>query len=167
MRSLRFAVGIWGAMVGPSLPGIEQSLRLTNITVHMCGSPKEPCMARIKAAKTKVLLGWATDIMNLQGGAALLNENADIDNMGSDLLTCCEKMTEFYAVLAGEARVVSADAYPQLDACVSDFAEAWVAAGGATTTKFHIFESHLVQQMREFGNCLHTHNYLDESEQFA
>eukprot|EP00959_Pyramimonas_sp_CCMP1952_P213363 4463915-Pyramimonas_sp.AAC.1 len=53
MRSLRFAVGIWGAMVEPSLPGIEQSLRLTNIAVSTCGSPKEPCMARIKTAKTK------------------------------------------------------------------------------------------------------------------
>eukprot|EP00959_Pyramimonas_sp_CCMP1952_P262327 5485482-Pyramimonas_sp.AAC.1 len=71
----------------------------------MCGTPDNPCMARIKAAKTEVLLGWVLDLLQLLGGATLLDESAsDYDNRGSNIVRCCQRLKEFYAVLARESR---------------------------------------------------------------
>ena len=135
----------------------------------MCGAgSSNPQLARTKAAKTKVLLGWVRDLLNTQGGAAVLDDDETWgEEVGTNLLLCADKINEFYLVLAAEGRVVSEHAFPQLQACARRATQAWFDAGGQPTTKFHVFESHLIDQMREFGNCTYTHNYLDESEQFA
>ncbi len=126
----------------------------------MCGSRETPLL-KLKAAKSKVLLGWFIDVLKHQGGSSFLGDE------GRELLKCSENIAEIYAVLARESRVLPDDAFPQLDRACRAACEAWMAAGGVMTMKWHILAKHLTNQMRLAGSTLWSHNYKDESENFS
>ena len=132
----------------------------------MCGDEDSPLL-KLKAAKTKVLLGWAIELLRAQGGSALLNECSPSGVEGTQLLQCGASIAEFYEVLAREGRTLREDAFPQLEACAVRAAENYLGTGRPGTSKWHAFAIHLVPQMMTFGNCTFTHNYLDESENFS
>ena len=52
------------------------------------------------------------------------------------------------------------------EVAISDFMGARVQSGTHCTIKFHTAPNHLVGQMRFAGNCTHTQNYRDESDNF-
>ena len=128
----------------------------------MCGTQESPLL-KLKAAKTKVLLRWGVELLSSKGGRLILDAAGC---QGTELLTCGEALLEFYAILASEARQVSEDAFPVLEAAAHRACESWENSGNRATMKWHILSEHLVPQMKIFGNCLYTHNYADESANF-
>ena len=105
--------------------------------------------------------------MSQRGGRDVLNDGGEYPLEGTHLQRCGTKLLALYEALRNEPRRPSRDALAHMDALIRDATDAWKCAGRHFVMKFHILRDHLIPQMRFAGNITWTHNYQDESTNFA
>ena len=138
--------------------------KVIGLCLKACGDRDHPYL-KLKAGKTRGLLGFIVHLLKDKGGRALLDGVAAGAD-GTKLQTFGEGMLEFYDICKSQPRQMNEASLVHMDAVVKRTMAAWADSGRTVTMKFHAFARHIVDQARFAGNPLWTHNYSDEGANF-
>ena len=96
----------------------------------------------------------------------MLNE-LELGPEGDAFLECGQGFRTYYEILAGQPRHMSDESLVQLELAISQIVESWARSGQSVPMKWHVLGAHMVDQCKFSGNCSWSHNYADETENFA
>eukprot|EP00929_Paragymnodinium_shiwhaense_P000878 TRINITY_DN101083_c0_g1_i1.p1 TRINITY_DN101083_c0_g1~~TRINITY_DN101083_c0_g1_i1.p1 ORF type:complete len:691 (+),score=49.20 TRINITY_DN101083_c0_g1_i1:78-2150(+) len=136
-----------------------------DFSMHLLGSPTEGSF-KGKAGHTRRLLPYVLWLLR-RGGKTALDASSESGCAGSAILESADALESMFNVLDSQPRTLSPDALHQVRDLARRCVLQWIRAGGSTRMKHHVLGDHLADQCEWAGNVRWTHNYSDESANFA